>query len=344
MADVTIYDVAKKAGVSPATVSRVFNNSTLVSKRTRQRVLMIAQEMGYAGGPSQGTEEAKTVAVFVSSVINPTLGQMVKGVQSVLREHGYSMIVFDSDGGVSEEIKFLNQLNKYNVSGLVISTPHVSSEYIMAVRQLGIPYVLAYGYSTEPDVPCVYINNLEASFSVVQELFALGHERLAVISGPEGDLTISRERLQGVRLAYMAAQQEFDESIVIEGDYSVESGYQAAATILDRWDTRPTAVYAFSDLMAIGAMQAFQERGIRVPEEISVCGFDGIELASLVTPRLSTLAQPSFQVGQESASILVHQMEGQEITDLKRELPYELIMRQSVLNLNISKKTAEGGI
>ena len=89
----------------------------------------------------------------------------MKGVQSVLREHGYSMIVFDSDGGVSEEIKFLNQLNKYNVSGLVISTPHVSSEYIMAVRQLGIPYVLAYGYSTEPDVPCVYINNLEAKAS-----------------------------------------------------------------------------------------------------------------------------------------------------------------------------------
>lgn len=344
MAAVTIYDVARKAGVSPATVSRVFNDSTLVSKTTRQRVLMIARELGYTPLKERADNGRKAVAVFVSSVLNPTLAQMIKGVQSVLRVHDLPMIVFDSDGGVSDEIKFLGQLSSYPVAGLVLSSPHISSEYLMAVRELGIPYVLAYGYSTEPDVPCVYINNLEASFQVMQELFALGHEDIAVITGPEGDSTISRQRLQGVRLAYLAAQRQLDEARIIEGDYSVESGYQAAASLVASGRPLPTAIYAFSDLMAIGALQALQEAGLRVPEDISVCGFDDIELASLVSPRLATLAQPSFQVGQESAQILLEQMERGEVRQPKRELPYQFVRGQSVQDLGKRPRAAEGGM
>lgn len=330
---VTIYDIAKVAGVSPATVSRVFNNSTLVSKKTKERVIVTARELGYTTGKEHHGLESKTIAVFVSSVLNPTLTRMIKGVQSVVKEQGVSMIVYDSDGGVEDEIKFLHQLGKHNVSGLVISTPHVSSEYLMAIRSLQIPFVLANGNSTDPDVPCVYINNVEASFHVVQELFSLGHRNLGIISGPEGDLTISRERLQGVRLAYMAAQSELNEGHVVEGDYTVEAGYQAAMTMISSWEQLPTAVFAFNDLMAIGAMQAFQERDILVPDQVSVCGFDGIELTTLITPTLSTLAQPSFQVGQESAMMVIKQMENQSVEEIRRELPYKLVMRESVRKL-----------
>lgn len=329
---VTIYDIAQKAEVSPATVSRVLNDSTLVSKHTKKKVLAVASELGYQTKADQQERETKTVAILVSSVLNPTLTQMIKGAQIVLRQHGYATMIFDSDGKVHEEIRLLRNMKEARISGLIVSSPNFNTDHVVTLRQLQLPFVFVFGYSSEPDVPCVYINNVEASFSVVHKLFQLGHRDIAIISGPSEDLTISRERLQGARLAYMAKMTELDETTVIEGDYTIEAGYQGALTILDEWDHLPSAVYAFSDLMAIGAMKAFQERGLNIPEDISVCGFDGIDMASVVTPTLSTLVQSAFNVGQESAQMLVELFNEGTIQQLKRELPYELVMRDSVQN------------
>lgn len=339
----TIYEVAKLAGVSPATVSRVFNDSTLVSKKTKERVVEVAQQLGYTAiSESEGRENVKpqNIAVLVSNILNPTLAQMVKGVQSYLKAQGYSMILFDSDGKVKDELDFLRKLKSHEVTGLVLSGPHFSADYIMALKQLEIPFVLAYTYRSDVDVPCVYINNVEASFSVVQQLFQFGHRHIGIIPGPTGDLTISRDRLQGCRLAFMGQGMQLSDDILVEGDYSVESGYAAAVTMIEQWDNPPTAIYAFSDMMAIGALNALQERGVRVPEDISIIGFDGIDFASLVFPSLSTVAQPSFQVGVESAHMLLKLLAGEQVPELKKEMPYEIVMRDSVARFSVKRPVA----
>jgi DNA-binding LacI/PurR family transcriptional regulator len=328
---VTIYDIAKEAQVSPATVSRALSGSTLVSERTRERVIDVAKELGYIGGSAQSGVLAKgqTIAVFISNVLNPALALMVKGVQNVLKNEGYSMILYDSDGKASDEYLFLQEVKEHGVTGLIMSSPHFSSEYIMTLREIELPFVLAFSYSTEPNIPCVYVNNIEASFKAVQKLFELGHRRIGFISGPVGDLTISRDRLQGCKLAYLGEDVEFPQENVVEGDYSVESGYVAASIILTQWRQPPTAIFAFNDMMAIGALNALREKGVRVPEDISLMGFDGIEFASLVHPSLSTVVQPSFGVGQEAAQILLRLVDGEAARSIKKELPYELVMRDS---------------
>lgn len=328
---VTIYDIAKEAQVSPATVSRALSGSTLVSERTRERVIDVAKELGYIGSSAQSGVLAKgqTIAVFISNVLNPALALMVKGVQSVLKNEGYSMILYDSDGKASDEYLFLQEVKEHGVTGLIMSSPHFSSEYIMTLREIELPFVLAFSYSTEPNIPCVYVNNIEASFKAVQKLFELGHRRIGFISGPVGDLTISRDRLQGCRLAYLGEDVEFPRENVVEGDYSVESGYAAASIMLTQWRQPPTAIFAFNDMMAIGALNALREKGVTVPEDISLMGFDGIEFASLVHPSLSTVVQPSFGVGQEAAQILLRLVDEEAARSIKKELPYELVMRDS---------------
>jgi DNA-binding LacI/PurR family transcriptional regulator len=328
---ITIYDIAKAAQVSPATVSRALNGSTLVSERTRERVAEVAKELGYIGGSAERgvLGKGQTIAVFISNVLNPTLAQMVKGVQSVLKDEGYSMILYDSDGKAADEYTFLQEVKKHGVTGLIMSSPHFTSEYLMTLREIELPFILTLSYSTEPNIPCVYVNNIEASFKAVQSLFELGHRRIGIISGPIGDLTISRDRLQGCKLAYLGQDLEFSLENVVEGDYSVESGYTAASIMITQWNQPPTAIFAFNDMMAVGALNALRENKLQVPDDISLMGFDGIEFASLVHPSLSTVVQPSFAIGQEAALNLLKLINGEAIENIKQELPYELVLRES---------------
>lgn len=328
---ITIYDIARAAGVSPSTVSRALSGSTLISKKTRDRVQELAHRLGYFD--QQMAREGKVagkVAVFVSDVTNPVLAQMIKGVQNRLNEAEIGMYVIDSDGKSEDELSALAALKKNNICGIVMSTPHFNSTYATTLRSLELPAVLAFSFSREPDISCVYINNVEAAFEAVQYLFQMGHEHIGIVSGPVGDLTISRERLQGCRLAYMAEQRTLSENQIVEGDYSIASGYAAAAVMMDQWPEPPTAIFCFSDMMALGALQALGERGIRVPEDVSVMGFDGIEFSSLTSPTLSTVVQPAFEIGRTCADILLKQLTQGEKKPVKLEMPYTLEIRESV--------------
>ncbi len=328
---ITIYDIARAAGVSPSTVSRALSGSTLISEKTRDRVQELAHRLGYFD--QQTAKEGKVagnVAVFVSDVTNPVLAHMVKGVKNRLNEAGMGMFIIDSDGKSEDELAALETLKKNNICGIVMSSPHFTSAYATALRSLELPAVLAFSFSKEPDVSCVYINNVEAAFEAMQYLFQTGHEQIGIISGPVGDLTISRERLQGCRLAYMAEQKTFEDGQIVEGDYSIASGYAAAAQMIDQWSERPTAIFCFSDTMALGALQALRERDIDVPKDVSVIGFDGIEFSALTYPTLSTVVQPSFEIGRTCADILLKKISQVKTEPVKLEMPYSLEIRESV--------------
>jgi DNA-binding LacI/PurR family transcriptional regulator len=343
---ITIYDIARAAGVSPSTVSRALSGSTLISKKTRDRVQELAHRLGYFDQQvAKGGKVTGNIAVFVSDVTNPVLAQMIKGVQNRLSEAEIGMLVIDSDGKSEDELSALAALKKNNVCGIVMSTPHFNSTYATTLRSLELPAVLAFSFSREPDISCVYTNNVEAAFEAVQYLFRAGHEHIGIVSGPIGDLTISRERLQGCRLAYMAEQRTLGDSDIVEGDYSIASGYAAAAVMMDQWPERPTAIFCFSDMMALGALQALQEREIKVPEEVSVIGFDGIDFSTLTTPPLSTVAQPSFEIGRTCADILLRRLTQGEEEPVKLEMPYTLEIRTSVGQPYLKQGTnhAKGG-
>ncbi|MGI6149343.1 MAG: LacI family DNA-binding transcriptional regulator [Limnochordia bacterium] len=338
---ITIYDIARAAGVSPSTVSRALRGSTLISKKTRDRIQEFAERLGYFD--QQVGKDGKvtgSIAVFVSDVTNPVLAQMIKGVQNRLNEAEIGMVVIDSDGKSEDELAALASLKKSSICGIVLSSPHFNSEYATTLRSLELPAVLAFSFSREPDISCVYINNVEAAFQAVQHLFRAGHKHIGIVSGPVGDLTISRERLQGCRLAYMAEERTLSDNFVVEGDYSIASGYAAAAVMMDQWQERPTAIFCFSDIMALGTLQALRDRGIRVPQDVSVMGFDGIEFSTLTSPALSTVVQPSFEIGRTCADILIRKLTQAETQPVKLEMPYSLELRASVGQPNIHSCTS----
>lgn len=296
--------------------------------------MAIAQELGYekTGGGKSPTH-LQTIAVLVSDVLNLTLSQLVKGIQEVLRTEGYSMLLFEGEGEADHELEFLRDLSAENVSGVILSGPNVGVDYAVTLQQQQIPFVVALSYATDQHVPCVSINNVEAAFEVIDTLYRYGHRSIAIITGPVGDLTVNRDRLLGCRLAAKGKGLVLDEDLIIEGDYSFDSGYEAAKSILEH-RTRPTAVFAFGDMMALGAIRCFEEAGLKIPEDISIIGFDGTELTRCLYPELATVRQPSLEIGREAASLLIEILskEDAEIV-IKREMDYELLQNSSLKDI-----------
>ncbi|HEX6971401.1 MAG TPA: LacI family DNA-binding transcriptional regulator [Limnochordia bacterium] len=333
MPGVTIYDVARVARVSPATVSRVLNHSTLVRDQTRQRVWETIERLGYEP-PNLGSPRGRAarVSVVISDLLNPHLVRVVKGIQSVLGRAGVHMVLFDHDGRREDELSHLRSLRARGIDGLLLSSPHLESEHIVLIRQAGIPAVIVSADVTESDIPSVSINNAEAACEVILHLHRLGHRRIAILRGPMGDLTTSKERMQGCRLAYLSLGLSISEEDVVEGDFTVEGGYEATLGLLDR-PHPPTAIFAFSDTMAIGALMAARERGVAVPEALSIVGFDDIPWASVVSPRLTSVAQPAFEIGQTAAELLLGLIGAESADETpqahKYTLPHQLIERES---------------
>jgi len=330
--NVTIYDIAKAAQVSPTTVSRALNGSTLVREETRARVLLVAEKMGYEMpkvSPSPTRAKALNVSVVISDVLNPHIMRVVKGIHSVLAPNGASMHLFEHDGRREDEMAYLSSLKQRGIDGLLLSTPHLESRHFLLIRQAGIPAVIFSSSATgAADVPTVGVNNLEAACQAMLHLYRLGHTRIGIIRGPMGDLTNSEERLEGCRVAALSQGLELDFSLVKEGDFTIEGGYEAALSLLDVAEP-PTAIFAFSDTMALGAIAAAKERGIPVPERLSIVGFDDIPLAAWSDPPLTTISQPAALIGQRAAELLLDVMAGKAVEELRIRLPYELVERGS---------------
>lgn len=331
IAHVTIYDIARAAQVSPTTVSRALNGSTLVREETRERVLRIAQEMGYEmpkPSPSPPRAKAANISVVISDMQNPHIMRVIKGIHSVLVQNGASMHLFEHDGHREQELEYLSSLKSRGIDGLLLSTPHLESRHFMLIRQAAIPTVLFSSSSGAVDVPSVGVNNLEAACQAMLYLYRLGHTRVGIIRGPLGDLTNSEERLEGCRVAALSQGRELDAGLIKDGDFTIEGGYEAALSLLDL-PQPPTAIFAFSDTMALGAIAAARERGVAVPEQLSIVGFDDIPMAAWSDPPLTTIAQPAALIGQTAAEILLDVMAGKAIAEPRVRLPYELVERGS---------------
>jgi LacI family repressor for deo operon, udp, cdd, tsx, nupC, and nupG len=331
-----IQDVAKLADVSTATVSRALATPERVSPEARARVLEAIAKTGYVPNPAARTlrsQKTYMVLVVLPDLSNTFFSKILRGIEETLFEAGYGMIISDLDGSPEKEAHFAAFTAAGRVDGAILLNGHLfgqSREGEGQPARIKIPLVAVCEAIPGADIPQIEIDNRAAAYGMTQHLASLGHRSIAYVSGPASNI-LERERFQGFKDGLETAGLPFDPALVLPGDYTIEAGVRAGQDLVAR-PTRPTAVFCTSDEMAIGLMRTLFSAGLRVPEDISVAGFDDIEFAAVAEPPLTTIHQPRRELGQAAASALIELLQGRP-SPKRIRLETELVIRDSVASL-----------
>lgn len=303
----TIDDVAARSGVSTATVSRVMSGSVPARPETRDRVLAAARELDYRpSGVARALKrrETRTIGLVVTDITNPFYPQLVRGVESVAHEHGYGMLLANGGDDAARELEHLDLLIERRVDGIVIVSSRMTRRHAERLRRIPAPVVLVNDTVAGSGIPTVTTAHRHGARMATEHLIALGHTRIGHIGAPADQAAAAQRRL-GVRDALRAAG--LGEPLVAIGDAGV-SGGAAAAEALIGGDV--TGIVAYNDLTAIGALRALRRAGVHVPGDVSVVGFDDIDLAAWTDPPLTTVRQPTDDLGRWAVDHLVDRLGG----------------------------------
>lgn len=327
-----IFEVAKRAGVSIATVSRVLTKPEAVAVPTRRKVLQVVDRLGYApnsAGKQLRTQRSGKLLVIVPDISNPFYSRVVQSIEDAAQGEGYAVLLGDTQRDRKREERYLLMLRRREAEGLIVlghglpvSAVDISDEML----KKGTPIVSSCELTDRPSIPGVHINNRAAASDAMAHLYSLGHRRMGIVTGPMGS-RISRERLRGVSTR-ARAQGGREDVVVLNGDFTIESGEQCAERLLSRPEA-PSAMFCFNDQMAIGAMNVARRRGLRVPEDVSIVGFDDIAFARCTNPPLTTIAQPVREMGEETVRLILGIVRGQAPAPASVVLPHTLIVRES---------------
>lgn len=329
---VTIYDVAREAGVSMATVSRVVNNNPNVKPQTRKKVFEAIDRLGYrpnAVARGLASKKTTTVGVVIPDISNSIFAEVARGIEDIATMYHYNIILCNADKKKDKEIRVINTLLEKQVDGLLFMGGVVTEEHIQAFNTSSVPVVLCGTTSADETLPSVDIDHELAAFEAVNRLISGGHRTIAMISGTLHDPATGYARYQGYRKALEQAGIEVQDELVRIGNYRYESGIEAMNHFLEL-SNRPTAVFSATDEMAIGAIHTIQDRGLKVPDDISVISVDNIRMASMVRPQLTTVAQPMYDIGAVSMRLLTKLMNKETVEQIQVILPHEIIQRKSV--------------
>lgn len=335
MKNVTIEDVADHAGVSKSTVSAVINNRDVVKNTTRQRVLDSIETLDYRprGSARRGfkSPNGRSIGFVIKEADNPYYSEVLVGIQEVTSEHEYLTFVSSSEGDFDTEKNIIDQFSNRDLDGLII-TPILNDDtdlsHIFELKRNNIPFVLLEGIrGIRADL--VDIDNVQASSDAVRHLIELGHEHIVHFAGPEYSKH-SMERVEGVRRAFSRSPLIFDDEIVHRTGDSFEEGYETALAHFSNGHTKTTAVSCYNDLVALGVMKALRELGLEVPEDVSVIGFDDLNLLDYFPIPLTTVRVPKKTMGHRAASLLLKQIEENGSHASQRiSLEAELVVRSS---------------
>lgn len=328
----TIRDVAKKAGVSTATVSRVLSQPHLVLPATREAVLRAVDELGFT--PNSAAKSLRTLRsgkllVTVPDIANPFFSQILQGIESAALRAGYSVLLGDTQNDERREQQYAHMLQKREADGLIFLGHRPPRVTISLGRPSGsrqAPVVNGCEFSPGLGVPSVHIDNARAAAEAMDHLCALGHRHIGIVTGPMSG-PLSRDRLRGAT-ARPAPARPRQELVVVNGDFSIESGIAAAEQLLAA-QTPPTAIFCFNDEMAIGVVYVARQRGFRVPQDLSVVGFDDIRFSQYVDPPLTTIRQPMRELGEGTVRLLLDIIAGTVKDAVSVTLPHALIVRAS---------------
>lgn len=293
----SIVDVANKAGVSIATVSRVLNDSDKVKAKTREKVMAVINEMKYAPNPAaRGLIMKKTEAIglLLPDLHGEFFSEIIRGADEAVQQHGYHLIVSSSHNDPNE-IEAALRFMRGRVDAIVLMSPQVNSEILLENLPKGLPIVLLNCRTDNTHYDTIVIDGFGGAKEMTNHLLDLGHRRIAVITGGENNLE-SEERLRGYRTAMTERNFTPGRALEFAGNFTEISGYEAAKEIL-KLKHHPTAIFAFNDSMAIGAIKALREEGLRIPSDISICGFDDIPVAKYISPSLTSVHVPISDLG-----------------------------------------------
>lgn len=322
-----IADVARAAGVSIPTVSKVLNGRAHVAEATRERVNTAIRDIGYSKGESTTPDDPGVIQLVFNNFDSPWALQIIDGAEAAANRLGFALCCVRTEH-ISPEI-WRKQRAASQLSGTILLTPHRGSTLINALHQLNIPAVVLdpQGPETLP-VPSVGATNFSGSMKAVEHLIALGHKRIGMITGGGATSAYSTARYAAYAAALMDAGILLDPTLVKDGDFTLAAGHLLGGELLDR-DDRPTAVFAGNDLQALGLINAATSRGIKVPQQLSVVGYDDIALAQLSSPALTTVRQPLHQMAGMAVTMLVEQIRRLSDRPQSLELATELIKRDS---------------
>lgn len=300
-------DVARAAGVSTATVSRVLNSSDRVVEQTRQRVLRVIEELGYTpnfGARAMAAKRTFTIGAIIPTMENAIFARGLQAFQEQLHQSGYTLLVSSSAYKPGVEDEQIRKLVARGADGLLLIGYDRDASLYRYLERQGIPALVAWTYSPNEQLPCVGFDNCASMYALAQEVIKLGHRRIGVISGIIEGNDRARDRAQGIRNALAANGLDPGTLEIIETRYGIERGAEAFDQLMSL-DARPTAVMCGNDVLAVGAIKRARERNIDVPGEVSITGFDDIELARIVDPELTTVHVPHREMGRKAACELI---------------------------------------
>jgi LacI family transcriptional regulator, repressor for deo operon, udp, cdd, tsx, nupC, and nupG len=322
----TIREVAEAAKVSVATVSRTLQMPQVVVESTRQRVYDAISRLGYtpnAQARTLRTARTRLVIALVPDIANPFFSEVIRGMEQVAHRNGYSVLLGDTQDSLEREQAYADMIPARQADGMITLLPHVPR----LPPQWRTHLVNACEYVKDKNVTSVYVDNVQAASTAVNHLITLGHRDIAFISGPAAR-PICADRQRGYEQALREAGLPVNPALIVSGDFSFEAGARGVETLLAS-KQKFTALFCCNDEMAIAAMLTLSLHGRRVPEEVSVVGFDDIRLARYCNPPLTTIAQPKNQLGGEAMTLLIETLNGGDPSPRKRILSTELVIRKS---------------
>jgi LacI family transcriptional regulator len=327
---ITLNELAKATGFSISTVSRALNDTGYpVNDETRQKILDAATRLGYRPNLiARGlkTDRTYTIGLIVDNIVSPFTPLIIRGIQDHLKTYNYFSVIINADWDPEAETEAIHQLVSRSIDGIIFVESHLRGTH-PALDLANKPYVFVHRLFSWTVGNSVLVDERYGARLAVEHLAKLGHRRIAFINGPQG-WDASENRLIGYKEALEQLGIPYDQSLVREGNWEVQSGYPAAKKFLELPE-RPTAIFAANDLMALGAIYAIQEAGLRVPEDMAIVGYDDREITSISRPTITTVTLPCYEMGQTSAQLLLSQLENQTEMEEPIRVQGKLIVRES---------------
>ena len=328
--DVTIMDVAQEAGVSYATVSRVVNNKGYIKPETRERVMRAVTRLGYVANQqarSLASGRSQVIGLLVPGLETAYIGEIIRGIDEELASASYDLMLYTAHRRRTRESAYVATLTQGMADGLLLVLPRDPGAYLETLRRRRFPYVLIDHQGIDDAGPAVGATNRQGGYDATRHLIELGHRRIGFITGSL-DLGCSNDRLAGYHAALTEFGLPIDPGLIREGDFLQPAGFRCARELLEL-PQQPSAIFASNDVMAFGVMEAARVRGLRIPEDISIVGFDDIPQALHVHPPLTTVRQPLEQMGRLASRMLLRQIDDRRQLAERIDLPTELIVRES---------------
>lgn len=327
----TIRDVAKLAGVAPITVSRVVNNSGYVSQETRVKVETAVEELGYVPnmlGPSLRFKQTMTLAMVVTDISNPFWTTVTRGVEDIAQANGYSTILCNTDESEEKQEQYLQMLLRRRIDGILLVPASSSAGPIELIQKQGIPVVVIDRRIPDVNVDTVRADSKDGAYKLAKHLLSLGHQQITMLAGPKR-VSTTIDRVDGFCQALSDSGLDVCDTQVLWGQFTQESGYEMAQKALAE-TSKPTALFAANNFVALGAMRALQEQSLQVPEDIALVAFDDVPPTFNINPFLTAANQPAREMGKQAAHLLLERIKEEEERPCQEILlPVELIVRSS---------------